>query len=162
MRWDLLVERADLSRTSLVDVPALEPEEGQVSLKVDRVGMSANNVTYAVFGDAMQYWDFFPVTPRDGGSYGRVPLWGFAVVEKSTLREVGEGTRLSAHGCSVGADRPRPLVRPTATRVAAAGGFRRWCVRGQTKGSSASCTGARSRQEQETPWRMSRRSSTGR
>lgn len=94
MPWDLLVERADLSRTSLVDVPALEPVEGQVLLKVDRVGMTANNVTYAVFGDAMQYWDFFPVPPRDGGPYGRVPLWGFAVVEKSTVREVEEGTRL--------------------------------------------------------------------
>ncbi|MDQ6698147.1 MAG: DUF2855 family protein [Actinomycetota bacterium] len=94
MPWDLLVERADLSHTSLIDVPALEPGEGQVRLAVDRVGMTANNVTYAVFGDAMQYWDFFPVPPRDGVSYGRVPLWGFATVERSRVPEVAEGTRL--------------------------------------------------------------------
>lgn len=94
MPWDLLVERADLSRTSLIDVPALDPEQGQVLLKVDRVGMTANNVTYAVFGDAMHYWDFFPVESRDGVPSGRVPLWGFAVVEKSTVPEVAEGTRL--------------------------------------------------------------------
>ncbi len=94
MPWDLLVERTDLSRTSLVDVPALEPHQGQVLLRVDRVGMTANNVTYAVFGDAMQYWDFFPVAPEDRAAYGRVPLWGFAVVEKSTVREVEDGTRL--------------------------------------------------------------------
>jgi hypothetical protein len=94
MPWDLLVERADLTHTTLVDVPALEPRAGQVLLKVDRVGMTANNVTYAVFGDAMQYWDFFPVPSRDGVAHGRVPLWGFAVVEKSTVRGVEEGTRL--------------------------------------------------------------------
>jgi hypothetical protein len=56
--------------------------------------MTANNVTYAVFGDAMNYWDFFPVAPREDGSYGRVPLWGFAVVDASTVADVKEGTRL--------------------------------------------------------------------
>ena len=63
-------------------------------LKVDRVGMTANNVTYAVFGDAMKYWDFFPAGDRDGVAYGRVPLWGFAVVEQSRVPGVEEGTRL--------------------------------------------------------------------
>ena len=55
--------------------------------------MTANNVTYAVFGDAMQYWDFFPAEPQDGVACGRVPLWGFATVEK-TVDGVAEGTRL--------------------------------------------------------------------
>lgn len=94
MPWDLLVDRADLSRTSLVDVLPLEPDAGQVLLKVDRVGVTANNVTYATFGDAMGYWDFFPGTSRDGVAYGRVPLWGFADVEESTVPGVEEGTRL--------------------------------------------------------------------
>lgn len=60
-------------------------------LRVDRAGMSANNVTYAVFGDAMKYWDFFPT---DDVAQGRVPLWGFAEVEQSTVPGVLEGTRL--------------------------------------------------------------------
>lgn len=93
MPWDLLVERDDFARTLLVDVPALDPKQGQVVLKVDRAGVTANNVTYAVFGEAMKYWDFFPVEPADG-RYGRVPLWGFAEVEKSTIAEIAEGTRL--------------------------------------------------------------------
>jgi hypothetical protein len=90
MPWDLLVDRADLAHTELADAPELRPEAGQVRLKVDRVGMTANNVTYAVFGDAMQYWDFFPAPDP----FGRVPLWGFAVVDESTVPEVEEGTRL--------------------------------------------------------------------
>src|SRR5882724_9413135 len=90
MAWDLLVDRSDLSRTSLVDVPDPEIGAGQALLKVDRVGMTANNVTYAVFGDAMHYWDFFPAS--DG--FGRVPLWGFADVVASQAAGVEVGTRL--------------------------------------------------------------------
>jgi hypothetical protein len=93
MAWDLLVDRADLTHTELVDVALAEPGSGQVVLRVDRVGMTANNVTYAVFGDAMHYWDFFPADERDGVAYGRVPLWGFSVVERSTVPGVAEGTR---------------------------------------------------------------------
>jgi hypothetical protein len=90
MAWDLLVDRTDLARTEIVEVPTPEVADGQVLLKVDRVGMTANNVTYAVFGDAMHYWDFFPA----GDGYGRVPLWGFCRVEQSRHPEVAEGTRL--------------------------------------------------------------------
>jgi hypothetical protein len=90
MAWDLLVDRTDLSSTSLVEVRTPAIADGQVLLKVDRVGMTANNVTYAVFGDAMHYWDFFPAA--DG--FGRVPLWGFCEVEASRHPEVAEGTRL--------------------------------------------------------------------
>jgi hypothetical protein len=61
MAWDLLVDRADLTRTEIVQVPTPGLQPGQALLRVDRVGMTANNVTYAVFGDAMRYWDFFPV-----------------------------------------------------------------------------------------------------
>ncbi|HEX7135837.1 MAG TPA: DUF2855 family protein [Iamia sp.] len=91
MAWDLLVDRSDLTHTELVEVPTPTPGAGEVVLRVDRVGMTANNVTYAVFGDAMKYWDFFPATDP---AFGRVPLWGFADVEASTVPEIAEGTRL--------------------------------------------------------------------
>jgi uncharacterized protein DUF2855 len=93
MAWDLLVDRSDLAHTELVDAAPLEPADGQAVLKVDRVGMTSNNVTYAVFGDAMKYWEFFPAADRDGVAYGRVPLWGFATVERSRVQGVEEGTR---------------------------------------------------------------------
>ena len=90
MSWDLLVDRADLTRTAIVQVPTPELVQGQALVRVDRVGMTANNVTYAVFGDAMHYWDFFPAEPP----WGRVPLWGFGEVEASTVAEVAVGTRV--------------------------------------------------------------------
>ena len=90
MAWDLYVDRADLSNTSIVEGPTPSLDDGQVLLKVDRVGMTANNVTYAVFGDAMHYWDFFPAP----APFGRVPLWGFCTVAASRAEGVAEGTRL--------------------------------------------------------------------
>src|SRR5258706_338850 len=74
--------------------PRREPAAGKVVLRGVRVGMTANNVTYAVMGDAMHYWVFFPTADRDGVAQGRVPLWGFAVVERSRAPGVEEGTRL--------------------------------------------------------------------
>jgi len=89
MAWDLLVDRSDHTRTSLVETAAADLAPGQVRLRVDRVGMSANNVTYAVLGDLLRYWEFFPATE----GWGRVPLWGFCEVEESTVAELVPGAR---------------------------------------------------------------------
>jgi hypothetical protein len=88
--WALEVARDDLTRTSLVDVDVPEPAEGEAVLRVDRVGVTANNVTYAVLGDALRYWEFFPA----GAGAGRVPLWGFAEVAASRADGVEPGQRL--------------------------------------------------------------------
>src|SRR5687767_5291831 len=88
--WDLLVGREELKRTERVDRPVPEVGDGEVLLRVDRVGMTANNVTYALLGDAMQYWNFFPA--EEG--WGRVPLWGFADVVESNVTGVEVGTRV--------------------------------------------------------------------
>ena len=90
---DFLVKRDELSQTRISDSepPPLEP--GQARLRVESFGLTANNVTYAVFGDAMSYWKFFP--PSDlGAGWGRVPMWGFAAVEASEAEGVEPGTRL--------------------------------------------------------------------
>ena len=129
MAWDLLVDRSDLSHTELVDAADVDPGDGQVVLRVDRVGMTANNVTYAVFGDAMQYWDFFPAEPRDGVSYGRVPLWGFAEVEPSTVPEASPRAPASSATCRRAATSssspPESDAKGSATRARTASTCRR-------------------------------------
>lgn len=87
--WDLLVARDDFARTSYVESAVPEVGPGEVLLRVDRVGMTANNVTYALMGDALRYWEFFPAP--DG--WGRVPLWGFADVVGSAVDGVEVGER---------------------------------------------------------------------
>lgn len=87
---DFLVKRDDLRQCRLAESEPPTPAAGQALLRVERFGMTANNVTYAVMGEAMSYWDFFPAA--DG--WGRVPVWGFAEVERSEAEGVEPGTRL--------------------------------------------------------------------
>ncbi len=87
---DFLVKRDDLRECRIAESGAPEIEEGQALLRVDSFGLTANNITYAVLGDAMSYWNFFPAS--DG--WGRVPMWGFAEVEESKAENVEVGTRV--------------------------------------------------------------------
>jgi uncharacterized protein DUF2855 len=87
---DFLVKRDDLRECRIAESEAAGPAPGQALLKVDSFGLTANNVTYAVFGEAMSYWEFFPAA--DG--WGRVPMWGFAEVGESKAEGVEPGTRL--------------------------------------------------------------------
>jgi hypothetical protein len=87
---DFLIAKDDLHRCRFLEAPAPELEPGQALLSVDAFGLSANNITYAMFGQAMSYWEFFPA--EDG--WGRVPVWGFAEVSASTLDELEPGTRV--------------------------------------------------------------------
>jgi Protein of unknown function (DUF2855) len=89
-----LVQRSDLSQTRIDAVDARAPlATGQVRLRVEHFAFTANNITYAVFGETMHYWRFFPAA--DG--WGCIPVWGFAVVEASTCDSVAVGERF--YGC---------------------------------------------------------------
>ena len=87
---DFLVKRDDLRECRVDESPTPELEPGQALLRVDRFGLTANNVTYGVMGEAMSYWNFFPAADN----WGRVPMWGFADVERSEAEGVEVGTRV--------------------------------------------------------------------
>jgi uncharacterized protein DUF2855 len=87
---DFLVKRGDLRECRIAESGPPEIGGDQALLRVDRFGMTANNVTYGVMGEAMSYWDFFPA--EDG--WGRVPVWGFAEVVQSNVAGVEPGTRV--------------------------------------------------------------------
>jgi Protein of unknown function (DUF2855) len=85
-----LVQRSDLSQTRIDTLDAsAPPAAGQVRLRVEHFAFTANNITYAVFGDSMHYWRFFPAA--DG--WGCIPVWGFAAVEASACDGIAEGER---------------------------------------------------------------------
>jgi hypothetical protein len=93
--WTFAVARADLAKSVLVDGPVPDLADGEALLRVDRVGVTANNVTYAVLGDSMRYWEFFPPEPRGlDRTWGLGPLWGFADVAGSTVPGVEPGQRV--------------------------------------------------------------------
>lgn len=86
---DFLVKRDDLRECRIDDTEPAPLNAGQALLRVERFGLTTNNVTYAVFGDAMSYWNFFPAS----NGWGRVPMWGFAHVEQSAADGVEPGQR---------------------------------------------------------------------
>lgn len=87
---DLQVRRDELHETRIVESQPLASAGPHALLAVDAFGITANNVSYAVFGEAMRYWDFFPAA--DG--WGRVPMWGFADVAESSVEGLEAGARV--------------------------------------------------------------------
>ncbi len=87
---DFLVKRDDLHECKVVDSEPPELEPGQALLEVSAFGLTSNNITYAVFGEAMSYWNFFPTEQ----GWGRVPMWGFADVGATKHDAVEQGTRV--------------------------------------------------------------------
>jgi len=76
----LQTNKQSLNETRVVTapIPALRP--GEALLRIDRLALTSNNVTYAAFGDVghLRYWSFFPtgedtawVTCQPGAS----PTW---------------------------------------------------------------------------------------
>ncbi|MDJ0359990.1 DUF2855 family protein [Rhodococcus sp. H29-C3] len=99
------IDKTDPARTRLIEVT---PEDyaasiggGDVLVRVDRFGLSSNNITYVVLGDRFGYWKFFPAAPGqdDGGGegadeWGVMPVWGFGDVVESRCDNVEVGERL--------------------------------------------------------------------
>ncbi|MCE1178396.1 MAG: DUF2855 family protein [Micrococcales bacterium] len=87
--WRLLTRRDDISETRLEEMPVPTAGEGEVVLRLNRIGLSANNITYAALGDSFRYWQFFPAEDP----WGIVPVWGFADVVESQVPGVEVGQR---------------------------------------------------------------------
>lgn len=88
------VSRADLRQSRAVadpDAPAARPlADGEARVRIERFALTANNITYAAFGEAMHYWDFFPT---GDAAWGCIPVWGFAVVAESRAPGLAAGER---------------------------------------------------------------------
>lgn len=68
--------------------------DGEALLKVEGFALTSNNITYAVFGDGLRYWDFFPAQADAEHAWGRIPVWGFASVVASKCSGVTVGDRV--------------------------------------------------------------------
>lgn len=90
MQTRLLTDKNALNHTRTDQLPLAPLQPGETLLRVDRVAVTTNNITYAAFGDAMKYWDFFP-TGEAG--WGHMPVWGFAEVVASEVEGVAVGER---------------------------------------------------------------------
>jgi hypothetical protein len=59
-------------------------------VKVDRFAFTANNITYAITGEELKYWQLFPASE----GFGNIPVWGYGDVIASKHPGIGKGERL--------------------------------------------------------------------
>ena len=64
--------------------------DSEIVAELRSFAVTTNNITYAAFGDAMQYWEFFPSGEPE---WGQMPVWGFADIAKSNVPAVAIGER---------------------------------------------------------------------
>ncbi len=90
---DFIVARNDLQQCKFIETQlpdATELPAGALLVKVDRFALTANNITYAVLGDQLKYWQLFPAPEH----FGNIPVWGFGEVIASRHPGIAEGERL--------------------------------------------------------------------
>ena len=85
---EILVEKSELTNSKqreMHDLPSIAA--GGVCVEIKRFSLTTNNITYAVFGEMRNYWNYFPTEQ----GFGIVPVWGFGEVVASRSETIGVG-----------------------------------------------------------------------
>jgi len=88
------VKKENFTEGRIIEFPNPDLEDGQILLEVEKFAYTSNNITYAVAGDTLQYWNFFPPAQNENDEWGIIPVWGTAKVKKSKAEGVSIGDRL--------------------------------------------------------------------
>jgi hypothetical protein len=87
---DFVVARNDLQQCKTIETQlpdAADLPDDALLVKVTRFAFTANNVTYAVMGDVLKYWQLFPAPE----GFGNIPVWGFGEVIASKHPNIATG-----------------------------------------------------------------------
>ena len=88
-RTELLVNRSSIGETELRTTLLVELAPDHVRIEIERFALTSNNMTYAQFGDQLDYWGFFPAELP----WGNVPAMGWGRVTQSLVSNVAVGER---------------------------------------------------------------------
>ena len=83
------IDRTNITKHRFVETSVPSLQDGEVALALQEFALTSNNVSYALSGDFLDYWGFFPT--EDG--WGRLPVMGFGVVTASANADIAVGTR---------------------------------------------------------------------
>ena len=85
----LEIDRTDIRNSRLTESAAPETAApGSVVLRLESFALTSNNISYALSGDFLDYWGFYPAEP----GWGRLPAMGFGVVTSSGVAGVAEAS----------------------------------------------------------------------
>ena len=85
----LEIDRSNIRNHRTIETERPAAGDSQVVLAVESMALTANNISYALSGDFLDYWGFFPTEP----GWGRLPAMAFGVVTESKVPGVDVGTR---------------------------------------------------------------------
>ncbi|WND03898.1 DUF2855 family protein [Temperatibacter marinus] len=88
---EIWTDRVEYSKQRFVEKDKDELEPGQILVEIDKFALTANNVSYALSGEAIGYWGYFPTHE---GTWGNVPVWGMATVSEVNGSSIKVGERL--------------------------------------------------------------------
>lgn len=87
---ELWVNRGNYRDMKVVEVAGRSLADDEVRVRIDKFGLTSNNVSYAVSGDMIGYWNYYPADDP----WGKVPVWGIGEVVESNVGEIAVGERL--------------------------------------------------------------------
>jgi hypothetical protein len=85
----LEIDRSDIRKHRIVDSQPRALQSGDVLLSIQSLALTSNNISYALSGDFLDYWGFFPT--EEG--WGRLPAMGYGIVTESLNDGVPVGSR---------------------------------------------------------------------
>lgn len=88
---ELWIDKSNFRNTRTVETGRAEIAEGEILAAIDKFAITSNNVGYAVSGDMIGYWKFFPTGEEP---WGKVTVWGMADVVESRSQDIEVGERL--------------------------------------------------------------------
>ncbi len=92
----LEIDRSNIRNYRITADPVLTTEQrvtalgdGEVLMRIEKFALTSNNISYALAGDFLDYWGFFPTE----AGWGRLPAMGFGVIEASKNNDIAAGCR---------------------------------------------------------------------
>lgn len=101
-----VVSKSNNSQHATFSLPGSSSQEetplkpSSVRVRATLLGLASNNLTYALGGTRLHWWDAYPVPPtapapyNDSSEWGIVPAWGLASVIESSIPDLPAGTSL--------------------------------------------------------------------
>jgi len=87
---ELWVNRENYRETKIMGSASRTLADAEIRVRIEKFGLTSNNVSYAVSGDMIGYWKYYPADEP----WGKVPVWGIAEVVESKASEMAVGEHL--------------------------------------------------------------------
>jgi len=85
--------KQDHSTSRITEQRQEQLKQNQILVDVEKFAFTSNNITYAVLGEMVKYWEFFPVKGQGESNWGVIPVWGYARIVESKLDDLPVGSR---------------------------------------------------------------------